>query len=36
VGNAAEVAEGIERALGGGAEWADPLERGDSEDTDET
>jgi hypothetical protein len=36
VGNAAEVAEGIERTRGDGAERADPLERGDIEDTDDT
>jgi len=36
VGNAAEVAEGSERALGDGAKRADPLERGEIEDTDDT
>ena len=36
VGNAAEVAEGRERSPGDGAEKADPLERGDTEDTDDT
>ena len=36
VGNAAEVAEGSELALGDGAERVDPLERGEMEDTDDT
>jgi len=36
VGNAAGVTEGRERSPGDGAEKAEPLERGDTEDTDDT